>query len=224
MGGIKQTSTIDVVIAILNPISNTLSSTRNTKTIAQRYLGSPSLLCMDIQGAFNATSTKILANIMHFRKIPKYQVGWVRTMGQDRQLSFSFYDKIEDPQPTSDVLPQGSLSSPILFAIMAAAILEIPPPSIKPPPGFPESKRHSAKIRPPKALPPLSPQKTTSYVDGVSVSLLGKGILINTTNMALIAENLIHRASTLNLSFSVEKTDLIHFFKPKSSAKPKDIS
>jgi hypothetical protein len=42
--------------------------------------------------------------------------------------------------------------------------------------------------------------------------------------MALIAENLIHRASSLNLSFSVEKTDLIHFFKPKNSTKPKDIS
>jgi hypothetical protein len=129
VGGIKQTSAIDAVIAILNPISNSLSSTRNTKTIAERYLASPSLLCMDIQGAFNATSTKILANIMHFRKMPKYQVEWVRAMGQDRQLSFSF-DKIEDPQPASDVLPQGSPSSPILFAIMAAAILEIPPPSI----------------------------------------------------------------------------------------------
>jgi hypothetical protein len=44
MGGIKQTSAIDAVIAILNPISNTLSSTRNTKTIAQRYLASPSFL------------------------------------------------------------------------------------------------------------------------------------------------------------------------------------
>jgi hypothetical protein len=182
------------VIAILNPISNTLSSTRNTKTIAQRYLASPSLLCMDIQGAFNATSTKILANIMHFRKMPKYQVEWVRTMGQDRQLSFSFDDKIEDLQPASDVLPQGSPSSPILFAIMAATILKIPPPSIQPPQGSPESKRHSAKIRLPKALPPLPLQTTTSYVDDVSVSLLGKDILINTTNMALIAENLIHQA------------------------------
>jgi hypothetical protein len=167
-GGIKQTSAIDAVIAILNSISNTLSLTRNPKTIAQRYLASPSLLCMDIQGAFNATSTKILANIMHFRKMPKYQVEWVRTMGQDRQLSFSFDDKIEDPQPASDVLPQGSPSSPILFAIMAAAILEIPPPSIWPPPGFPESKRYSAKIRPPKAPPPLPPQTSTSYVDDIS--------------------------------------------------------
>jgi hypothetical protein len=118
MGGIKQTSAIDAVIAILNPISNTPSLTRNTKTIAQRYLASPSLLCMDIQTAFNATSTKILANIMHFRKIPEYPVEWVRTMGQDRQLSFSFDDKIEDSQPALDVLPQGSPSSPILFAIM----------------------------------------------------------------------------------------------------------
>jgi hypothetical protein len=154
-------------------LSNTLSSTRNTKTIAQRYLASPSLLCMDIQGAFNATSTKFLVNIMHFRKMPKYQVEWARTMGQDRQLSF---DKIEDPQPTSDVLSQGSPSSPILFAIMAAAIPEIPPPSIRPQPGFSESKRYSAKIRPPKAPPPLPYQKTTSYVDDVSVSLLRKDI------------------------------------------------
>jgi hypothetical protein len=106
---------------------------------------------------------------------------------------------------------------------MAAAILEIPPPSIRLP-GFLESKRHSAKIRPPKALLPFRLQKTTSYVDDASVSLLGKDILIDTTNMALIVENLIHRASSLNLSLSVEKSDLIHFFKPKSSAKPKDVS
>jgi hypothetical protein len=57
---------------------------------------------MDIQGAFNTTGTKILANIMDFRK-----------MSQDRQLSFSFDDKIEDPQSTSDALPQGSPSSSI---------------------------------------------------------------------------------------------------------------
>jgi hypothetical protein len=42
--------------------------------------------------------------------------------------------------------------------------------------------------------------------------------------MALVAENPIHWAPSLNLSFSVEKIDLIHFFKPKSFAKPKDIS
>jgi hypothetical protein len=107
---------------------------------------------------------------------------------------------------------------------MATTILEIPPPSIRPPPGFSESKRHSAKIRPHKTLPPLPLQNTTSYVDDISVSLLRKDILINTTNMVLVAENLIHRAFSLNLSFSVKKTDLIHFFKPKSSAKPKDVS
>jgi hypothetical protein len=101
--------------------------------------------------------------------------------------------------PKAPHLPQ------FFFAIMAVAILEIPPPSIRPPPGFPESKHHSAKIRPPKALPPLPLQKTTSYIDDVSVSLLGKDVLINTTNMAPIAENLIHRAFYLNLSFSVEK-------------------
>jgi hypothetical protein len=94
MGGIKQTSAIDAVIAILNPISNSLSSTRNAKTIAERYLASPSLLCMDIQGAFNATSTKILANIIHFRNINlNGSEQWAKI------VSFSFDDKIEDPQP-----------------------------------------------------------------------------------------------------------------------------
>jgi hypothetical protein len=50
MGGIKQTSAIDAVIAILNPISNSLSLTRNTKTIAERYLASPSLLYIYTRG------------------------------------------------------------------------------------------------------------------------------------------------------------------------------
>jgi hypothetical protein len=39
-------------------------------------------------------------------------------------LSFPF-DRIELPRSISDVLPQGSPSSPLLFAIMAAAIMEI---------------------------------------------------------------------------------------------------
>jgi hypothetical protein len=51
-------------------------------------------------------------------------------MGQRRQLSCSFDDKIKPPKPISDVLPQGSPLSSILFAIMAAAIMEIPPPNI----------------------------------------------------------------------------------------------
>jgi hypothetical protein len=73
---------------------------------------------------------------MAARKMPCYQIKWVEGMGQHRQLSFSFDDKIEFPQPISDVLPQGTPSPPILLAIMAAAIMEIPPANIIPPFGF----------------------------------------------------------------------------------------
>jgi hypothetical protein len=59
-----------------------------------------------------------------------------KEMGHHRYLSFSFDDRIEPPKPISDVLPQGSPSSPILFAIMAVAIMEIPPPKTIPPFGF----------------------------------------------------------------------------------------
>jgi hypothetical protein len=52
MGGLSQTSAIDAVIETLNPISDSLYSTRSSKTIQERYLTYPSLLCMDIQGAF----------------------------------------------------------------------------------------------------------------------------------------------------------------------------
>jgi hypothetical protein len=55
MGGISQTLVIDAVIAPLNPISDSLYSTRSSKTIQERYLACPSLRCIDIQGAFNAT-------------------------------------------------------------------------------------------------------------------------------------------------------------------------
>jgi hypothetical protein len=48
MGGISQTSGIDAVIAILNPISNSLHSTRSSKTIQKRYLAYPSLFDMDL--------------------------------------------------------------------------------------------------------------------------------------------------------------------------------
>jgi hypothetical protein len=41
MGGIRQTPAIDAVIAILNPISNTLNSTRNTKQLHKDILLPP---------------------------------------------------------------------------------------------------------------------------------------------------------------------------------------
>jgi hypothetical protein len=91
---------------------------------------------MDIHGAFNATSTKILATVMEARKMPLYWIRWVKEMDYHRDLSFSFDDRIEPPKPISDVLPQVSPSSPILVAIMAAAIMEIPPPRIILPFGF----------------------------------------------------------------------------------------
>jgi hypothetical protein len=140
MGGISQTSAIDAFIATLNLISDSFYPTRSSKTIQERYLAYPSLLCMDIQGAFNAKSTKTFACIMEARKMPDYQIKWVKTIGQDRQLSFPFDDKIESSNLALKVFLQGSLSSPTLFVIMAAAIREIPPPTTCPPSGIPESK------------------------------------------------------------------------------------
>jgi hypothetical protein len=132
-----------------------------------------------------------------------------KTMGKNRQLSFSFEDKVESPKAALDVLPQGSPSSPILFAIMAAAILEIPLPTIHPLSVFPESKRHSGRLKPAELPPPCPVQTTISYVDDVPVPLLGNNIPINTTGMALVAQNLT-RIHSLNLSFSAGKTGLIH--------------
>jgi hypothetical protein len=205
IGGIPQTSAIDTIIATLNPISNSLYSTRSSKTIQERYIAYSSLLCMDIQGAFNATSTKTLACIMEAWKMPDHQIKWANTMSQDRQLSFPFDDKIESPKPALDVLPQGFPPSPIRFAIIATAILEIPPPTTRPPSGFRESKRHSGRLKPAKLPLPFLVQIKIAYVDEVSVSLFGKDIPINTTNMALVAQNLTTRAHFLNLSFSAEK-------------------
>jgi hypothetical protein len=135
MGGISQTSAIDAVIGILNHISNTLTTPHSKRSLEEQYRTSPSILGMDIQGAFNAISTKILGSVMAARKMSLYQIKWVEEMGQHHQLSFSFDDKTESPKQISEVLLQGSPSSSILFAIMAA-IMEIPPQNITPPFGF----------------------------------------------------------------------------------------
>jgi hypothetical protein len=60
--------------------------------------------------------------------------------------------------------------SPIIFAIMAADILGIPPLTTCPPSGFPESKRHSGKLNPAKLPPPFPVKTIISYVDDVSIT------------------------------------------------------
>jgi hypothetical protein len=58
------TSAIDAVIAILNPISNTLTTRHSKRSLEEQYRESPSILGMDIQEAFNATSTNISGSVM----------------------------------------------------------------------------------------------------------------------------------------------------------------
>jgi hypothetical protein len=81
IGGI---SDFDAVIAILNPISNTLTTPHSKRSLEEQYRASPSIPGTDIQGAFNATSTKILGSVMAARKMSLYQIKWVEEMGQHR--------------------------------------------------------------------------------------------------------------------------------------------
>jgi hypothetical protein len=114
MGGISQTSAIDAIIAILNPISYTLTTPHSKRSLEDQYRASPSILGMDIHGAFNATSTKILATVMEARKMPLYQIKWVKKWATTAIYHFHLMIESNRQSQSQMYFPQGSPSSPIL--------------------------------------------------------------------------------------------------------------
>jgi hypothetical protein len=152
----------------------------------------------DIEGAFNNTNPKVLEQIMGQRKMSTYIIQWVKEFTTDRLLSFCFDEISEIPKPFTGALPQRSPISPVLFAIVANAMLENPV----------KNNNTSSSV---------------SYVDDVSLVQIGHGLPETVLRIKVRTEAQLERAAIIGLNFSSEKSELLHCIPNNSRAKTLDL-
>jgi hypothetical protein len=142
-----------------------------------------SLLTQDVSGAFNNTDPDVLIEVMRRKAMPLYIVNWVQQFLSNRTLTFSFDGQIEPPTSFSSGLPQGSPISPVLFLIMANIITE---------------------------APPTVTEKTTSYVDDISLTQITLTYQESTQRLMERSQEQALRADMIGLSLAADKYELIH--------------
>jgi ribonuclease HI len=195
MGARDKHSAIDALLRILTPMSSDLSVKRTTGRNPTR----PSLLALDIEGAFNNTNPHKLIQIMKQRKMPRYLCEWTRAFTTERKLAFCFDEMTENPKPFDSGLPQGSPASPLLFLIYANAMLENP------------------NTQNPKEL-------DTSYVDDASYLQRSVNTMAAIRRLKERTAPQIEKGERIGLRFSPGKSELIHCLPKTSRDKTKDLS
>jgi hypothetical protein len=199
MGRTRHNSATDVLIYTLAPMSNapTIPLGKGRKIPPGSR---PSLLTQNIEGAFNNTNPKVLAQIMQQCQMPSYLVKWTQAFTTNYTIAFAFDGQSEIAKPFTDSIPQGSLVLPTLFAIAANTFLENP------------------TIHCP--YPALS-----SYVDDICMFQIETRPEDTIPALKIQTEVCLEHAAKAGLSFATNKSELIHCL-PESSrnkTKPLDI-
>ena len=155
--------------------------THEVRTL-QRPLLKVSTLFLDIKAGFdNVNATKLRALLLS-KNIPSYMVDWVSSFLTGRRCTLVFQGAPGISAPVSVRTPQGSPLSPLLFLIYVAPL----------------------HIRIPTGI-------MVSYVDDFSLTVASLSHRSNIRRLQGLFLNISRRASTLDVSFSVPKTELIHW-------------
>jgi len=150
-----------------------------------------STLFLDVKGAFDNVESPSLLSLLRGKGVSPYLVQWVGSFLRNRTCRLTFQGSPRAFAPVSVGVPQGSPFSPLLFVIYVSALhLEIPRSLI------------------------------ISYVDDFAVTVASPSYR---TNVRLVQNSftaLKRKASSINISFSVPKTELIHWRTARSNEPP----
>ena len=154
--------------------------THEVRTL-QRPLLKVSTLFLDVKAGFdNVNATKLRALLLS-KRILSYMVDWVSSFLTGRKCTLVFQGSPNIPAPVSVGTPQGSPLSPLLFLIHVALL----------------------HFRIPTGI-------MISYVDDFSLTVASPSHRSNIRRLQGLFSTLSGRASELDVSFSVPKTELIH--------------
>jgi len=150
-----------------------------------------STLFLDVKGGFENVESPSLLSLLHRKGVSPYLVQWVGSFLRDRTCRLTFQGSPRSFAPVSVGVPQGSPISPLLFVIYVSSLhLEIPRSVI------------------------------ISYVDDFAVTVASPSYRTNVRLLQMSFLSLKRKASPINISFSVPKTELIHWRTSRSNEPP----
>jgi len=150
-----------------------------------------STLFLDVKGGFDNVESPSLLSLLRRRGVSPYLVQWTGSFLRDRTCRLTFQGSPRSFAPVSVGVPQGSPISPLLFVIYVSSLhLEIPRSLI------------------------------ISYVDDFAVTVASPSYRSNVRLLQKSFSALKRKASPINISFSVPKTELIHWRTARSNEPP----
>jgi len=154
-----------------------------------------STLFLDVKGGFDSLEYPTLLSLLRRKGVSPYLVQWVGSFLRDRTCSLTFQGSARLFAPISVGVPQGSPISPLLFVIYVSSLyLEIPRSLI------------------------------ISYVDDFAVTVASPSYRTNVRLLQKCFSALKRKASPINISFSIPKTELIHWRTARSNEPPGSLS
>jgi len=170
-----------------------------TLTNEVRTLQTPRLkvssLILDIKPGFNNVDNNTLARILREGGIPPYLVSWVSSFLGERSCTLIFQGPPGTPAPVNVSAPQGSPICQLLFLLYVAPL-------------------HFAI---PQGL-------MISYVHHFALTVASLSYGGNVRRLQNLFDRLERKASRLCVSFSVAKTELIHWRTPSQRHSPKCLA
>jgi len=170
-----------------------LTRTNDVRTL-QRPRLKVSALFLDIKAGFDNVDNKTLARILRQGGIPPYLVSWVSSFLGERSCTLVFQGAPGTPAPVNVGAHQGSPISLLLFLLYVAPL-------------------HSGMPR----------RLMISYVDDFALTVASLSYRGNIRRLQDLFDRLEKKASRLGVSFSVAKTELIHWRTPSQRHSPKCV-
>jgi len=171
-----------------------LTLTNDVKTLQRPRLKVSSLF-LDIKAGFDNVDNKTLARILREGGIPPYMVSWVSSFLGERSCTLIFQGAPGTPAPVNVGAPQGSPISPLLFLLYVEPL----------------------HFRIPRGL-------MISYVDDCALIVASLSYRGKIRRLQELLGRLERKASRLGVSFSVAKTELIHWRTPSQRHLPRCVS
>ena len=153
-----------------------------------------STLFLDIKAGFDNVNASKLRSLLGSKNIPSYMVDWVSSFLTGRKCTLVFQGSPDISAPVSVRTPQGSPLSPLLFLIYVAPL----------------------HFRIPTGI-------MVSYVDDFSLRVASPSHRSNIRRLQSLFLNISRKAAELDVSFSVPKTELVHW-RTHSERSPPSLS
>lgn len=150
-----------------------------------------STLFLDIKGGFDNVRSSILTNRLRAHRTPTYLTNWVASFLNNRTCRLLYKGSPMLHIPVDVGVPQGSPISPLLFVIYVAPLHLTIPRGI-----------------------------TYSYVDDFALTTASPSYRSNVRKLQQTWDRLQHTAAELELSFSIAKTDFIHWRTERDRSPP----